>query len=174
VRGIGERYLWIDALCIPQDDVTEKPRMIMEMGMIYSQGLVTIIALNAESAASQLPGVRPDTRCKGIAIEKAPEIITANGGPEAYLAIRPSLEDWLDKAKYCSRGWTFQELVLSKRCLLITDQQVYFSCMDKELKSDVALFPEEHHWKDRTKISKILFENSLTSIDKYYIYNVLA
>jgi hypothetical protein len=173
VRGIGERYLWIDALCIPQDDVAEKPRMIMQMGMIYSQALFTIIALNAESAASPLPGVQPGTRLKDIAMEKAPETITTNGGPEAYLAIRPGLEDWLGKAKYNSRGWTFQELVLSKRCLLFTDQQVYFNCMAEELKSDVALFREEHIWQDRTMMSKILYQNSLTVSEQYHVYMLL-
>ena len=173
VRGIGERYLWIDALCIPQDDVAEKPCMIMQMDLIYSQGLVTIIALSAGSGASQLPGVQPGTRLKDITMEKAPETITANGGPEAYLATRPQLQDWLMKAKYNSRGWTFQELLLSRRCLLFTDQQVYFSCMAEELKSDVPLFPGEHTWEDRTAISKILFQKSLTLTEQYHLYMLL-
>jgi len=45
VKAIGERYLWVDALCIMQDvDDDEKHHQIAAMDWLYSKAILTIIA----------------------------------------------------------------------------------------------------------------------------------
>ena len=45
-REIGMRYIWIDALCIVQDDPKDKAR---QMGRIYKDANLTIMAASAKS-----------------------------------------------------------------------------------------------------------------------------
>ena len=44
---LGIMNLWIDALCIVQDDTIDKAREIAQMPLIYSQAIVTIAASRA-------------------------------------------------------------------------------------------------------------------------------
>ncbi|KAJ1330933.1 HET domain-containing protein [Microdochium nivale] len=46
----GQRYIWIDALCIVQDDPADKAREIPKMRDIYRGALLTIVASRSSSA----------------------------------------------------------------------------------------------------------------------------
>ena len=35
VRGLGLRYLWVDAFCIKQDDFSDKEEQIARMGFVF-------------------------------------------------------------------------------------------------------------------------------------------
>jgi hypothetical protein len=59
VSELGERYLWIDSLCIVQDDETVKHGQVMNMEAIYGNASFTIIAAGGEDADAGLPGVVP-------------------------------------------------------------------------------------------------------------------
>lgn len=61
-RAIGEDYLWVDALCIVQDDPDDKARQIKHMGNIYRYSVLTIIARSGDDSNSGIPGVDPDSR----------------------------------------------------------------------------------------------------------------
>jgi hypothetical protein len=60
VDSMGEQYLWVDSLCILQDDDSDKKRMINRMGTIYRDADMTIVGLCGEDAYAGLPGVRAD------------------------------------------------------------------------------------------------------------------
>jgi hypothetical protein len=57
-----EKYLWVDALCIVQDDTDTKHSSIQSMDKIYSKALATIVCLHGQDANAGLPGVRPASR----------------------------------------------------------------------------------------------------------------
>jgi hypothetical protein len=59
---IGERYLWVDSLCIVQDDPQEKHGQIANMDAIYGNAILTINAAAGQDANAGLPGVRPLSR----------------------------------------------------------------------------------------------------------------
>ncbi|KAH9206569.1 heterokaryon incompatibility protein-domain-containing protein, partial [Leptodontidium sp. 2 PMI_412] len=44
VQNIGERYLWVDVLCIIQDDPNEVTSTLRFMNKIYSDATMTIVA----------------------------------------------------------------------------------------------------------------------------------
>jgi len=46
-RAIGLRYLWIDSLCIVQDDRDDWLRESQEMGLIYQYAQITVAASHA-------------------------------------------------------------------------------------------------------------------------------
>ena len=80
------------------------------MGIIYSNAALTLVAVGARDANSNLPGVRPFTR---------------------WLREKQKPNEF-NRTVYFSRAWTFQERHLSRRCLYFLDEQVYFQCW-KEL-----------------------------------------
>lgn len=123
VRSMGERYLWVDALCIPQDDFAAKHFQIAHMATIYSSAVLTLVAASGRNAESLLPGVQSESRW------------LRPWGSEVQLnrPARPALVlKAIDRSLYNSRAWTFQERHLSTRCLCFLDEQVYFQCQ-KEL-----------------------------------------
>lgn len=42
--------------------------------------------------------------------------------------VLPNLAGMVDRSLWNTRGWTFQERFLSRRCIFFTDVQVYFRC----------------------------------------------
>ena len=120
VGAIGERYLWIDSLCIVQDDMSTKQDQIEQMDRVYGSALFTIVAAAGNSANAGLPGLSPGSRQKLQMVECIQGL---------RLAVPlPTLLDSMDSSYINTRGWTFQERLLSQRAIFFTDHQVYYQC----------------------------------------------
>ena len=61
-QRLDERFLWIDALCVLQDDDDDKSRRIHEMDHIYSSACCTTVAAFGNDSNAGLPGVSPASR----------------------------------------------------------------------------------------------------------------
>jgi hypothetical protein len=146
---LGVRYLWIDALCILQDDMEEKARLIMQMDAIYAHAFLTIVALSAENAESRLPGVEMDTLRINAASVDVQTVFADDELPNQYCAVGPSLIDLLRTCAYNSRGWTFQESMLSKRCLIFTDHRIFYHC-SSGLQSESKMLGNSDVWPNRS------------------------
>jgi hypothetical protein len=85
VRSLDERFLWVDALCIVQDDLNSKHSDIRRMDAIYSHATVTLVALSGRSADAGLPGVRPGSRSPQI-VECPPMGMIMRDTPEWLVA----------------------------------------------------------------------------------------
>jgi hypothetical protein len=116
---LAYRYLWIDFFCIDQCHSTEKAFQIQQMGNIYSHASATICALSAHPDLG-LPGI---SRSRPISESFRSQDVTYICLPEPGF-LQQSLRD----SAWISRGWTFQEAVLSRRCLFFTDDQVSLVC----------------------------------------------
>jgi hypothetical protein len=69
VKHVGERYLWVDALCITQDDRTELGATLQLMHLIHGNAVFTICAMDGEDAASglaRLPRLLNQPQCSVI------------------------------------------------------------------------------------------------------------
>lgn len=135
-RKMGMRYLWVDCLSIIQDSL-EKHQDIADMDVIFSQAELTVVATGIEHANSGLPGVRQGTRRRRITSKM-------QGGHILTLKLPLSKYTLLFGTTYNSRGWTFQELLVSKRVLFVTEHQVVFHCGTSRCSESL---PEEepHH-----------------------------
>jgi hypothetical protein len=78
VQLLGEKFLWVDSLCILQDDNQDKEDQIEEMGKAYSEILLAIFAACGTDSAYGLLGVRPGTRKIEQIAEKVGSIVLAN------------------------------------------------------------------------------------------------
>jgi Heterokaryon incompatibility protein (HET) len=133
VSAIGENLLWVDSLCIVQDDELLKHDLISGMASVYGGAVATILAASGEHAAVGLPGVNENSRLLPHLVEIP--------GTGLYLTYRLPLNSIVDDSTYNTRGWTFQERLLSRRCLFFTDTQVFFECQ-KHLYSEDRFGPQ--------------------------------
>ncbi len=119
--GIGLRFLWVDSICIPQDDRDEQAKQINKMHSIYGDAAINIVAASGIDSHAGLPGVgSARTQSEG---NRAP----VNNGLAIGMS-RPSMSDLLSQYRWMGRAWTYQELILSRRCLIFTETEAFFYC----------------------------------------------
>ncbi|KAK3367858.1 heterokaryon incompatibility protein-domain-containing protein [Podospora didyma] len=103
-------YLWVDRLCIVQDDDAEKHAQIKAMGSIYARSHFTLIAAQSHDASGPLTS-RP--------LRLSPPPSWASG------LITPVVRTI---AVWFSRGWTFQEFLFSRRKVVFHNNTVNWEC----------------------------------------------
>lgn len=123
-KHMGERYLWVDALCIIQDDAEIRTRELNGMAAIYANAQFTIIAANGPDANHGLRGFKysPDSRPREYT---APVISLPTGESMVYREKRIEL----DKQMWNQRGWTFQEDLFTARKMIFIDHEVHWQCL---------------------------------------------
>ena len=116
---IGERYLWVDRFCIVQDG-DDTASEVMRMDQIYSNAYLTIIAAGTDGLSFQPISPHPDTApSQGHTQETARRLVNAQ--------IRQHYEK-LSGSKWATRGWTYQEQILSTRSVVFFDAEVFWEC----------------------------------------------
>lgn len=119
-RALGMRYLWIDSLCIVQDDPDDWSAEAGRMEDVFSHAYCTIAA---SSAVSSLTGFLGHRRPRD-AIK-----LSTSGREPFYLA--EDVDDFradVENSVLSSRGWVLQERALSRRTIYFTSTQVYWEC----------------------------------------------
>jgi len=97
-KSLEINYLWIDAICIVQDDETDMKDGIRKMDLIYEQAVATIIAAAGPDANSGLPGVQSNSR---RCTQATAEVI-----PGVRMMVRHVLDRLLSNCEYTRRAWT--------------------------------------------------------------------
>jgi hypothetical protein len=131
VRGLGVDYLWVDTLCIIQDDLEHKIVQIKNMAAIYGQAYLTVAALMGTGGNCALPGVSQP---------RAPLVEVVRGMP--ITARFPGLYYSAPNQVYEQRAWTFQERIISRRCLYLGERQAFFECGKGETSDHEQMLPE--------------------------------
>jgi Heterokaryon incompatibility protein (HET) len=125
-RKVRIRYLWIDALCIIQDNSTDKLEQIAKMGSIYKSSTVTIVAASAERVTDGfLSNEKPIET-----IAQLPIFIDNSTCGTVYLRIHDSDYIYSSEEPISQRAWTLQELLLSPRALIFDSSQVTLKCIE--------------------------------------------
>ncbi|KAK4233672.1 heterokaryon incompatibility protein-domain-containing protein [Achaetomium macrosporum] len=123
-KEIGMRHLWVDNLCIIQDDPEIKGETIKKMDLVYAAADLVIVAAGSETAYSGIAGVHPGSRTSRQPIEEI--------APGFRLAFRSRYANSMEGVPYKSRGWTFQETHFALRSLVFIDGTVAFSCQGND------------------------------------------
>lgn len=109
----GQRHLWVDRVCIVQDDYEPKQQHLEAMAETYAKAEFTIVAADGSDANHGLSGF-------GQSIEERKKHLIPF--PSGYL-IRGTMwtfgNSFSSGTKWSSRAWTFQEHVFSRRLLYI-------------------------------------------------------
>lgn len=133
VALLGLRLIWVDSLCIVQDDVESKHAQLNEMAAIYANAYVTIIAANGWDANHGLRGIKDVTETR---------MLGPSGNQDILESLQPYSTIWY------SRGWTFQELIFSPRKIMFQYQMAIWECPCGV-------------WHEATHMSEIVLEDIL-------------
>jgi hypothetical protein len=136
---LGFTHMWCDALCIVHDDESDKEICLAAMASIYRVAYVTFAATAGLDSNAGLPGVRPGTRCfKQEEFVAIPPSTSPSGSSTPGISFLTTLAcpDESKVSKWSTRGWTMQEIFLSRRLLIFTDQFVKWEC-------NISCFTEE-------------------------------
>lgn len=136
-RAIGLRYLWVDALCIIQDDNDDWTREAFEMSNIYANSFITFCVVTGSSCSAGFlerqhnpntlqinfkSGINSSVEGKlSLGMFKRPTQTLARGHTETFAYDRLiknyvlETERWqCENAPWFQRGWTLQESYFSK------------------------------------------------------------
>jgi hypothetical protein len=141
-KALGYRYLWIDKFCIDQDAADLKHDQIQQMDAIYANSQLTIIGAAGQDESYGLPGVGARNRPhRFIAkLDGATVLWNPNDPHEA-----------ISQSHWSTRGWTFQEALLSRRRMVFTEDQVYFQCNTMNCFESNHCALDKLHVKDKSK-----------------------
>ncbi|KAI0174135.1 heterokaryon incompatibility protein-domain-containing protein [Pestalotiopsis sp. NC0098] len=129
-RHLGIPFLWIDSLCIVQDDDEDWRQESLKMGHVYSCSAINISATGAADGSIGCFFDRDGQIRDGIQKISIPFFAT-DEVEISYDCIRASLcrEDIMD-SPLNSRAWCFQERFLPNRTLHFAKSQVWWKCQD--------------------------------------------
>ncbi|KAK1750900.1 heterokaryon incompatibility protein-domain-containing protein [Echria macrotheca] len=133
VRALGERYLWVDTLCIVQDDDTVRSAQIHAMASIYAGAVLTIVAAQGENADHGLPGISGVSRPRKYDQQL---FRVAHGHTFMHCPDAPVIQ-----TPWSKRGWTYQESLLSTRKLMFIGDTVEWRCHYAVFREDIQ--PED-------------------------------
>ncbi|KAE9374187.1 HET-domain-containing protein, partial [Stipitochalara longipes BDJ] len=153
-RKLNVAYVWIDALCIVQDDEEGWNGEVSQMARIYQFSLLTVAATGAEDAS------------RGCFLDRAPTPIEI--GPiislpyrtregvvsgrfmvvEQHMKFAEEYDRFVEKSPLLKRGWIFQERVLSRRMVHYTRGKMYLECRTHRYRDEC----QEGVGKDETQL----------------------
>ncbi|OGM43806.1 hypothetical protein ABOM_007589 [Aspergillus bombycis] len=157
-RDLGYQYLWVDALCIIQDDEEDIKREIGAMADIYRNSTATILAATSRSVGEgYLKSSRKHRPFITLSVQlpngKTGEVQIGHPCQFAHFG-------WhLDPL--AQRGWALQESLLARRILYYGPYEVLFHCQTlgyRRLLPSYIIYPENEqpssrslfHSQDRT------------------------
>jgi hypothetical protein len=124
-------YLWIDTLCIMQDDDCERAREISNMGHIYKNAHLNIGALAAAETAANKSKVGLFVDRHDFAWKNDPICmrVRRKDFDELCYVYRHIPRTSLNESALMLRGWVLQERVLSPRSIYF-DQELVWECSE--------------------------------------------
>ncbi|KKZ66851.1 hypothetical protein EMCG_07456 [[Emmonsia] crescens] len=144
-RALGIKYIWIDSLCILQDDARDWNVESANMAAIYTNSHLTIAATQSANGTGGLFRDTPDFEVAGKTPQPPPDKPgCGDKGGEAYrLFFRERIDHHIDMQvttnifagnptathyPLLTRGWVYQERMLSTRILHFSRYELFFEC----------------------------------------------
>jgi len=151
-------YLWVDALCIIQDDPVDQERELGKMAMYYENSLVTICAASAPKSDvgfllsnedahyrydvgpfvmqfRELERTSAYEECTKAQVtadyyRKSDSDLQFLAGGETEMQLFRFRNNSYQNQPISKRAWTFQEMLLSTRMLIYASDQLYWCCRE--------------------------------------------
>ncbi|KAI0890145.1 heterokaryon incompatibility protein-domain-containing protein, partial [Annulohypoxylon maeteangense] len=144
-RSLGIQYLWIDSLCIIQDDVSDWESESAKMGSIYSLAFATIAASASSDSYTGCFIPRDNSTHVGVRYS----ISKSRSSGYTKVMVRPKIFGFqnLKESPLQRRGWVIQERILSRRVIYYDKDQILWECRELRKSEDCvsAEAYEIHH-----------------------------
>lgn len=138
-KHLGVQYLWVDALCIVQDDAQDWVHESAQMSTVYAQAFLTISASSVASsrfsflhqsrrnseALFQLQENATSDQHQGNAADDSATILAVRRTP--YSGFHQHYGRGIVDPSMC-RAWTLQEYTLSTRVMSFSTDEMQWTC----------------------------------------------
>ncbi|PVI00163.1 heterokaryon incompatibility protein [Periconia macrospinosa] len=138
------RYLWVDALCIVQDDEDMFKTHLPQMGSIYGRASIVITGMDGTDANYGLRGLESAPDANPRQLHRDPIAFGGKSFVTRHQMGKYRTTESLSAQSYHSRGWTFQEHFFSRRSICFENDSVWFQCCCK-LRYEDHKVPESRH-----------------------------
>ena len=121
-RKLGVQYLWIDSLCIIQDDDEDWRRESGKMETVFASAYCTIAATSATNSVDGF--LIPRSVKRFVRLQD-------NKDSQLYAYVSEVSEDFdhdVEQGELNKRAWVLQERALSPRTIHFTAGQTYWEC----------------------------------------------
>lgn len=120
-QNLGVQYLWIDSLCIIQNDEKDWESESKLMEQVFGSAYATIAASCASGTDDGFLKARIERRC----------VTMTNNASGSKFYLCNAIDDFhndVDQGELNKRGWVLQERALSRRTIYFTEKQTYWEC----------------------------------------------
>ena len=132
-QKLGVQYVWVDSLCIVQDDKSDLHQELVKMAQYYQNALCTLaVEVQDDGGLLRTQGGRPFDKLVRLPYREAG---TQKGYFYVYRrAIRQDIAfiTEVDQSELLRRGWVCQEWFLSRRIIHIAPLDTYLECQSQE------------------------------------------
>lgn len=141
--ALGLRYIWIDALCIIQDNQDDWAREAAAMSRIYTFAYLNIAAAAGATCQDGLFRDRDEEALNGIPINVRWKGIVHPANTH-HLVRGNHFNLQVESSPLSNRGWVLQERLLSRRTLFYGEDQIFWECLQQRLSE---AHPKGGPWK---------------------------
>ena len=125
-RDLNFPYIWIDQICIDQNNKEAKKQIIPAMGAIYAGADMVMIAAAGDDIETGLPGSASNPRVK-----KRPLLRASTGSGQCIELVEyKDFGTRITHTLWAGRGWTLQEYVFARRTLFVLADEMLMVCND--------------------------------------------
>ncbi len=159
-RTLGIKYLWVDSLCIIQDDVRDWEIESSRMAAIFSNAHLTLVAATGSSCKESFlhREISGPTCTVPTTFNRGEKLI--EGQYSLRFRRRWGTSDKMadiSGSRWLTRGWTFQEERLARRVLIFGEKKFFFDCKTVERAEDSDACAPRPGWVK--SVSEVLLEN---------------
>ncbi|KAF2194114.1 HET-domain-containing protein [Zopfia rhizophila CBS 207.26] len=130
-RRLNVRYLWIDSVCIIQDDPKDWEKEAARMCGVYQNALLTIAATHAKDGAVGLFSARDGLATRPCQLPIGNQRATDGETGPVFICIDKMSYTWVMRVRPTplhGRAWVLQEQLLSSRILSYENDSVSWRC----------------------------------------------
>jgi hypothetical protein len=129
---LGGKYLWVDSMCIIQDEDSDRSRHIESMHLIYHNAYATLINSSGTTCNSGFVGL--SSKYPRSLLQAQMRL-----GSHSWATVD---DIWWTSLRTCpwnERAWTLQERICSRRNIIFQDNKVLFHCARAKWDEDMYL-----------------------------------
>jgi len=159
-RTLGIKYLWVDSLCIIQDDARDWEIESSKMAAIFSNAYLTLVAASGSSCNDSFlrREISGPTCTVSMSLKRGEK--TIEGKYSLRFRRRWGTSDKMadiSGSRWLTRGWTFQEERLARRVLMFGEKKFFFDCKAVERAEDSDACALRPGWVK--SVSEVLLED---------------
>ena len=158
-RKLGQRFLWIDSLCIVQDSAEDWKKESVQMCAVYQRAVVTIAAVHASSGNQGCFALRDGLALMPFSVPFR-TLQGSGAGSVFFLPLSVPAFDLniKDEQPLFTRAWVLQEQVLSRALLMYQREELLWEChtvQKSERSPDGAAIMRGHEDLSRALVSDV-------------------